>query len=110
VSNTNQQIGRDIHGDFTRQVFGTLRANSRLENPRGIRYALTCQVCGATGQTVSQDELARGITPRCGNSGCGVKSTDTRRTAEFGVDLGPQDVRGRLEAKARAEAIARGGE
>lgn len=102
-----EQMGRNPQGDFSGLDFGNgMTVASKMESIRGVRYQLRCR-CGATGQTVSQQELAAGVTPTCSNSGCGKTSTETRRTAQFGSeDRFRGSVRARSEARREQETLA----
>ena len=103
---SNEQRGRDPQADFSNLEFGNgLAVVGKLQGLKGIRYQLRCAVCGSVGQTITQEQMATGVVPKCGNSGCGKVSTETRRTAQFGFTPDPS-VRNRAERKQEQEVLA----
>jgi hypothetical protein len=93
--------------DFTGRKLGTMTVTERGSRGNGFVYRVTCQ-CGATGQTISQDELSRGVVPRCQRAGCGKTSTAERSqiNPNAGYRGAPSSARARAEAAAREKAIA----
>ncbi|SPE45511.1 hypothetical protein SBA7_880003 [Candidatus Sulfotelmatobacter sp. SbA7] len=97
--------GRNPNGDFSGLEFGNgLAVTGKLEGLKVVRYQIRCSICGATGQTVSQQELAAGVTPKCRNSGCGKVSTESRRVAQFDFTPDPS-VRNRMNKTAETAAL-----
>jgi hypothetical protein len=104
--------GRDPRKDYTNEAFGTMQLTQKMQGSQRISYGMTCSRCGATGQRVTQDDLARGITPTCKNSGCGSTAIAERRQAVYD-DSGyvPSSARARMDAaRIKSELDALGGE
>lgn len=108
---SNNEPSRAVTTDHATSTWGTLSVTNRIENARQVSYLLTCS-CGATGQRVTQQELASGTTPICrlchGTGNAPGDTTRQRTAGEAGVqERIREDIvfspRQRAEMKQRAE-------
>jgi hypothetical protein len=91
--------------DHATSQWGTISVTQRIENARQVSYLLACS-CGATGQRVSQQELAAGVVPVCRFcNGTGTAPGDTRRVAGVAEQQLKKEIIS--SPRARAEAAAR---
>ena len=108
---SNNGPDRAVTTDHSASQWGTLSVTNRIENSQQVSYLLACS-CGATGQRVTQQELASGVVPVCRFcNGTGTAPGDKpreRSAGEAGVqERMREDIvfspRQRAEMKQRAE-------
>jgi hypothetical protein len=111
----NSGPDRAVTTDHSTSQWGSISVTQRIENARQVSYLLACS-CGATGQRVSQQELASGVVPVCRFcNGAGTAPGDARRASEASVQQRIREdavssPRQRAEAAARAAEIAKDGQ
>lgn len=111
LQQTNNGPTRSIAEDHSRDQFGSMTVTQKIENQKQVAYLLSCS-CGATGQRVSQQELASGVVPVCRHChGTGTALGDGARQHDAGTYEAPKpetriSARDRIEAAKRAAEIA----
>lgn len=104
LQETNNGPTRNVAEDHSRDKFGSMRVEQKIENQKQVSYLLACS-CGSTGQRVSQQELASGIVPVCRLChGAGVAPGDAPRRAGIAEEYIPRPT---ASPRERAEIAAR---
>ena len=106
---TGIKMGRSENLDHSNATFGTMQVVGKIENAAGgIRWKISCNICGATGATISQGDLSRGVTPVCAAcGGKGFSAEPAQRESRSGASVEqhiPQQYTGPRE---RAQQAAR---
>ena len=109
---TGIKMGRSENLDHSNATFGTMQVVGKIENAAGgIRWKISCNICGATGATISQGDLSRGVTPvcaACGGKGFSAPQRESRSGASVEVQRKVEIVsspRQRLQDRQRQEEL-----
>jgi hypothetical protein len=103
---TTVQAGqnRGLNTDHSADKFGSLAVINKAENARGVSYIVRCEICGCTGQRITQAQLNDAkFVPVCANVGCGQQSAPRTREASVQIRQREDVV---MSPRQRAEAAA----